>query len=102
MGRTDAAKQLLNTIGSEVLSMVKLFELIKLNFVKENLFSETPLMAACTAGRFELVCFLMRQPEVDPNHQAQDGHTGRKIEKFLGKLFIESSEGEKFSLRRIY
>lgn len=34
-------------------------------------------MAACTAGRFELVCFLMRQPEVDPNYQAQDGHTGR-------------------------
>uniref|UniRef100_A0A1I8AX76 ANK_REP_REGION domain-containing protein n=1 Tax=Meloidogyne hapla TaxID=6305 RepID=A0A1I8AX76_MELHA len=66
MGRTDAAKQLLNAIGSEVLSM-------------ENLFSETPLMAACTAGRFELVCFLMRQPEVDPNHQAQDGHTGKKI-----------------------
>ncbi|CAK5131347.1 unnamed protein product [Meloidogyne enterolobii] len=86
MGRTDAAKQLLNTIGSEVLSMVKLFELIKMNFLKENLFSETPLMAACTAGRFELVCFLMRQPEVDPNHQAQDGHTGRKIEKFFGKI----------------
>uniref|UniRef100_A0A915MJ47 Uncharacterized protein n=1 Tax=Meloidogyne javanica TaxID=6303 RepID=A0A915MJ47_MELJA len=78
MGRTDAAKQLLNTIGSEVLSM-------------ENLFSETPLMAACTAGRFELVCFLMRQPEVDPNHQAQDGHTGKKVEKFfLGKLYMES------------
>ncbi|CAK5007095.1 unnamed protein product [Meloidogyne enterolobii] len=88
MGRTDAAKQLLNTIGSEVLSMVKLFELIKMNFLKENLFSETPLMAACTAGRFELVCFLMRQPEVDPNHQAQDGHTALHSACYHGHIRV--------------
>ena len=41
------------------------------------MFSETPLLAACTAGRsLELVGFLLRQPEVDPNYQAMDGHTG--------------------------
>ncbi|KAI1722703.1 protein tyrosine kinase domain-containing protein [Ditylenchus destructor] len=43
---------------------------------RENLFSETPLLAACTAGRsLELVAFLLRQPGIDPNFQAQDGHT---------------------------
>jgi len=40
-------------------------------------------MAACTAGRSDLVAFLTRQPEVDPNYQAQDGHTGKQtIAKF--------------------
>jgi serine/threonine-protein kinase TNNI3K len=85
MGRMDAAKQLLGAAGSEVLSMVKLKRMgrdgtLAYSFIKENLFSETPLMAACTAGRFDLVCFLLRQPEVDPNYQAQDGHTGAAFE----------------------
>lgn len=45
--------------------------------LQENVFSETPLHAACTGGKsLELIAFLMKQPGVDPNYQGHDGHTG--------------------------
>lgn len=44
--------------------------------LQENVFSETPLHAACTSGRsIELVAYLLRQPGVDPNCQGSDGHS---------------------------
>ncbi|KAI1708837.1 ankyrin repeats (3 copies) domain-containing protein [Ditylenchus destructor] len=75
-GRVEAVKHLLSVAGSSILTM-------------ENLFSETPLLAACTAGRsLELVAFLLRQPGIDPNFQAQDGHTALHSACYHGHLRV--------------
>ena len=60
----------------------------QLHDLQENVFSETPLHAACTSGRnMELVAYLLRQPGVDPNFQGQDGHTGLLLSNSLFFFF---------------
>jgi serine/threonine-protein kinase TNNI3K len=55
----------------------------------ENVFNETPLQAACSAGKsLELVSFLMRQPDIDANYQSKDGHTALHSACFHGHLRI--------------
>lgn len=59
--------------------------------MQENVFSETPLHAACTNGRnLELVAFLLKQPGVDANFQGQDGHTGRCTFLNIHRKFFSS------------
>lgn len=75
-GKLDSAKILLQYGGGSLSFM-------------ENVFQETPLQAACTAGKsFELVAFLMRQPDVDINLQSSDGHTALHSACFNGHLRI--------------
>ncbi len=53
----------------------------------ENVFSETPLHAACTAGSTQtLIDFLLSQPGVNVNRQGKDGHTGA-LRRGRGGLF---------------
>ena len=62
-GKLEVVKRLLHTSGTYSL-------------IKENIFSETPLHAACTGGRsLDLVVYLLKQAGVDVNHQGQDGHS---------------------------
>ncbi|CEF66827.1 Serine/threonine-protein kinase TNNI3K [Strongyloides ratti] len=75
-GKLDCAKRLFMIAGSSILTI-------------ENSFSETPLMAACTAGKsIELVAFLLRQPGVDPNYQGKDGHSALHSACYHGHIRI--------------
>uniref|UniRef100_A0A0N4ZEU3 Protein kinase domain-containing protein n=1 Tax=Parastrongyloides trichosuri TaxID=131310 RepID=A0A0N4ZEU3_PARTI len=75
-GKLDCAKRLFMIAGSNILTM-------------ENSYSETPLMAACTAGKsMELVAFLLRQPGVDPNYQGKDGHSALHSACYHGHIRI--------------
>ncbi|KAI6176629.1 Serine/threonine-protein kinase TNNI3K [Aphelenchoides bicaudatus] len=75
-GKLDAAKIILQCAGGSILLM-------------ENVFNETPFQAACSAGKsFELVAFLMRQPDININLQSSDGHTALHSACFHGHLRI--------------
>uniref|UniRef100_A0A7E4UPQ6 Protein kinase domain-containing protein n=1 Tax=Panagrellus redivivus TaxID=6233 RepID=A0A7E4UPQ6_PANRE len=75
-GRLDAAKQILAAAGSTILN-------------KENMFSETPFLAACTAGKnTELIAFLLRQPGANPNYQGKDGHTALHSACYHGNIRV--------------
>uniref|UniRef100_A0AC34FGJ0 Protein kinase domain-containing protein n=1 Tax=Panagrolaimus sp. ES5 TaxID=591445 RepID=A0AC34FGJ0_9BILA len=75
-GRLDAAKQILAAAGSSILN-------------KENMFSETPFLAACTAGKsIELIAFLLKQPGANANYQGKDGHTALHSACYHGHLRV--------------
>uniref|UniRef100_A0A914Z6K9 Protein kinase domain-containing protein n=1 Tax=Panagrolaimus superbus TaxID=310955 RepID=A0A914Z6K9_9BILA len=75
-GRLDAAKQILSAAGSSILN-------------KENMFSETPFLAACTAGKsIELIAFLLKQPGANANYQGKDGHTALHSACYHGHLRV--------------
>lgn len=71
---------------------VPLCELISYIFVllfEENVFSESPLHAACTGGKsWELVAYLLKQPGVDVNQQGADGHTALHSAALHGHIHV--------------